>query len=113
MKLTKRFVFHASHQLTGEISEPLHGHSYKLEVSVIGDVNSDGIVIDFHKLKSLVNSKVIEKLNHHHLNDVLDQPSAENIALWIWGELKDCPEFKLFEVKLWETDNSIVVYRGE
>lgn len=113
MLLTKQFVFHASHQLTGSLKEPLHGHSYKLQVTVKGNVSNEGIVIDFHELKRIVTEKVINELDHSHLNDLISQPTAENIALWIWDHLKDDKRINLHEVKLWETENSYVTYHGK
>lgn len=113
MLLTKQFIFHASHQLTGALNEPLHGHSYKLQVTVKGNPNKDGIVIDFHELKRIVIEKAINKLDHSHLNDTIKQPTAENIAIWIWDKLNDDKRFNLYKVKLWETENSFVTYNGE
>lgn len=116
LKVSREFSFAASHFLTeyhGKC-ENLHGHNYKLIVTIEGEVSSDGMVLDFVDLKKIVGEKVLEKLDHKHLNDVLENPSSENLAVWIWEELKD--EFgggvSLKKVGLYETDNCYVEYEG-
>ncbi|MFC1655463.1 6-carboxytetrahydropterin synthase QueD [Patescibacteria group bacterium] len=115
MLVTKKFKFDAAHFLTNYHGkcEKLHGHTYKLQVTVEGDVKEDGMVMDFVELKKIVNERVISKLDHSSLNDTIENPSAENIAIWIWNRLKDISEAKLYEVKVWETATSFVTYRGE
>ena len=115
MLVTKEFKFDAAHFLTNYHGkcEKVHGHTYKLHVTVEGDVKSDGMVMDFAELKKIVNERVIDKLDHTSLNDTIENPSAENIAIWIWNELKDISEAKLYEVKVWETETSFVTYRGK
>lgn len=113
LTVTKVFEFAASHFLTkyhGKC-ENLHGHNYKLEVGVIGEVRDDGLVYDFVKLKSQVKQKIIEELDHSHLNDRFDNPSAEIIAVWIWEQLEK--DLDLYEIKLWETSTCFVTYRGK
>ncbi len=115
MFVTKEFKFDAAHFLTDYHGkcEKLHGHTYKLHVTVKGDVKEDGMVMDFVELKKIVNERVISKLDHSLLNDTIDNPSAENIAIWIWNRLKDISGAKLYEIKVWETDTSFVTYRAE
>lgn len=115
MLITKEFTFDAAHKLTkyhGKC-EKLHGHTYKLQITLEGDIKENGLIIDFVDLKNLVNEKVIDKLDHSYINDLLDNPTAENIAVWIWDQLKDIEEAKLYEVKLWESPNSFVIYHGK
>lgn len=98
-----------------------HGHNYQLQVTVEGQVNPEtGFVIDFRDLKSLVDSRVIEDLDHRNLD--LDVPwmkgvisSAENLVVAIWGRLADgLPEgVELSKLTLWETPRSYVEYAGE
>jgi len=105
MKVTKEFVFDAAHYLPSYEGkcERLHGHTWKLHVTVQGAVGADGLAFDFVKLKNLAMERVIAKLDHQVVNDVVANPSAENIALWIWHQLRDLP---LFEVTVWETPTS-------
>jgi 6-pyruvoyltetrahydropterin/6-carboxytetrahydropterin synthase len=54
-------------------------------------------------------------LDHSCLNDLLPQPSAENIAVWVWQQLVDKLQgenYKLYEVQVWETRTSGIIYRG-
>jgi len=54
---------------------------------------------------------VIEVLDHNDLNNILDQPSCELIAIWIWDVLKQ--DLNMTEIWLWESPGSYVVYKGE
>lgn len=123
MMVSKEFTFDAAHYLTeyhGKC-ENLHGHTYRLRVTVEGPVGADGMVVDFAELKKLVNELVVDKLDHTSLNDLFKNPSAENVAVWIWGELGDAigkmvesgAGVKLYEIRLWETADNFVTYRGE
>ena len=112
MLVTKEFRFEAAHNLVhykGKC-ERLHGHSYRLLVTVSGPVGKDGIVMDFEDLNRIVRERVISRLDHTYLNDFIPQSSAENIALWIWEQIKDLPPH---EIRLYETPTSFVTYRGE
>jgi 6-pyruvoyltetrahydropterin/6-carboxytetrahydropterin synthase len=120
MLVTKEFTFEASHFLTKYFGkcERLHGHSYRLTVTVEGEIGTNDLVIDFGILKGIVVSHVIEKLDHRHLNDFFENPSAERVCEWIWNELVRLPELlqyevRLYEVRLWETADSSVSMRAE
>lgn len=93
MFVTKIFTFDAAHKLTDYYGkcERLHGHTYKLEVTLEGDVQSNGLVIDFVVLKRIVKKHVLNVLDHQYLNDVLENPSAERLVQWIWEQLQDLP----------------------
>jgi len=116
MLITKEFTFDAAHYLTqyhGKC-EKMHGHTYKMHVTVDGKVKDDGMVYDFVQLKKLVKDKVIKKLDHVLLNDIIKNPSAENIAIWVWEKLKkEIKGAKLSEIKVWETTTSFVTYNGK
>lgn len=112
MTVTKIFEFGASHFLTkyeGKC-EKLHGHNYKVEVSVKGEPGENDLLFDFVDLKEIVEDKTISKLDHSHLNDLFENPTAEIISIWIWEQLKK--DLDLYEIRLWETSNSFVTYRG-
>lgn len=112
MLIAKEFTFDAAHRLLnydGPCAN-LHGHTYKLQIVLSGPVQKNGIVIDFVDLKKVVTEKVISKLDHKFINKIIRQSTAENIAIWIWNQLeKNLP---LYEIRLWETPTSFVVYRG-
>ncbi len=118
MLLIKDFEFDSAHYLPeykGKC-EALHGHTYGLSVSLEGVPGPEGMIMDFVEFKNVVKREVLEVLDHTCLNDILPQPSAENIAVWIWNKLEgplkrdNC---SLYEVRLWETKTSAVAYRGE
>ena len=112
--LTKTFRFEAAHSLPGHkgTCARLHGHSYTLEVSVRGPIkqapgaSDDGMVMDFDDLSQFVQHAVLERLDHHDLNEVTGiRTTAENLAHWIWEALIQAglPEMLLYRVCLWET----------
>lgn len=118
MEIFREFTFDAAHSLghlpEGHKCARVHGHTYRLAVHVTGEIDPViGWVLDFAELKARV-GRVLERLDHHLLNDVagLEQPTAERIAIWIWDALKpDLPG--LSKVVLWENANSGCVYTGE
>ena len=112
MDLNCIFHFAASHFLTkyhGKC-ENLHGHNYKLIVTISDTVKEDGMVIDFKIIKEKVNSLVIDILDHRHLNDIIDNPSAENVIVWVWDKLKE--ELPLKKLTIYETDDFYCEYYG-
>jgi 6-pyruvoyltetrahydropterin/6-carboxytetrahydropterin synthase len=95
----------------------LHGHSYRLEVSVSGPIKqapgeSDyGMVMDFQDLSTLLKQVVTEQLDHQYLNDIISQrTTAENLAHWIWDALIEAglPGELLYRLRLWETSTGFV-----
>lgn len=102
MKVARVFYFDAAHHLPDYKGkcERLHGHTYKLEVVLKGEVGRKGMLMDFTELKEIVNSSILELLDHSNLNDLFENPTAENIASWILNELKK--KIPIYSVKLWE-----------
>ena len=117
MKVGKEFTFDSAHFLPryhGEC-ERMHGHTYRLRVTVEGKIDKDGLVIDFVLLRDVVKKEVLDKLDHRLINDIIKVPSCENITRWIWGKLKAHKKLKgvkLAEVALWETPTSFAIYNG-
>lgn len=112
MQLSCAFEFAASHFLTkyhGKC-ENLHGHNYKIIVTIEGEVKEDGMVMDFKIIKQKVNEKVLDKLDHTHLNDTMENPSAENLSVWIWDQLK--AELPLKKIAIYETNDYCCEYNG-
>jgi len=90
----------------------MHGHSYRLEVAVRGPLQTagpaGGMVEDFDTIKTIVREHVVDVLDHVTLNDLIENPTAERIVLWIWGRV--APHLAgLDEIVLWETSNSCAV----
>ena len=116
--LCRKFKFDAAHNLVNYKGkcEKLHGHTYHLSVVLEGSLNKEGMVFDFTEIKKIVNKLVISKLDHSYINDIIPQATAEHIAQWIFKtidqELKrdNC---QLYEVQVWETENSSVICRRE
>ena len=115
MRVKATFDFEAAHRLPrhpGKCKD-LHGHSYHLVVSVDRPVAGDsGMAIDFSDLKTVVRREVVDRLDHTFINDLIDNPTAEVMAVWIWNALR-LPLPGIAEVELWETRSCAVVYRGE
>ncbi|MFN2460063.1 MAG: 6-carboxytetrahydropterin synthase QueD [Candidatus Velthaea sp.] len=117
MQIRKQFTFEAAHVLphhAGKCSR-LHGHSYRLEVALEGALQAAGqaagMIVDFDVLGAAVKADVVEELDHRSLNDVLPNPTCENIVLWIWRRL--APRFpELAELVLWETPTSNALLRS-
>ncbi len=120
MIISKEFTFDAAHYLTkyhGKC-ENLHGHTYRLRVSVEGEIGEEDMVVDFVALKRLVNERVVDKMDHKNLNDLFENPTAELMAKWIWEQIVGADLIAnagahLYEVILWEGPGSFVTYRGE
>lgn len=113
MKLSCTFRFAASHFLTkyhGKC-EDLHGHNYKFIVTIEGPVQEDGMVIDFKMIKKTVKEKVYNLVDHKHLNDIIENPSAENLAIWIWDKLKN--NMPLSKIEVFETEDYSCEYEGK
>ncbi|HQQ63484.1 MAG TPA: 6-carboxytetrahydropterin synthase QueD [Pseudomonadales bacterium] len=118
MEIYKEFSIEAAHLLpnvpAGHKCGRLHGHSFQVSIHVSGPVDAQsGWVIDFADIKSAF-KPVWEQLDHHYLNDIagLENPTSENLARWIWQQLK--PRLPLLsKVLVKETCTSGCVYTGE
>ncbi|MEG6586029.1 6-carboxytetrahydropterin synthase QueD [Dendrosporobacter sp. 1207_IL3150] len=119
-EITVIVEFEAAHRIVdypGKCNR-LHGHNWSVEVTVAGEtLNELGMLIDFRDLKVEVN-QIIDKLDHLYLNE-LDQfkvqnPTAENIARYIYDELKQRPALSdnvcIRSIKVWESPKSAVTY---
>jgi len=118
MDIYKEFHFEAAHLLPhvpdGHKCARLHGHSFHVRLTLSGEVDTDrGWVMDFAELKRHF-EPVYERLDHRYLNEIegLENPTSENIARWIWAQLKAKLPL-LSEVQIRETCTSGCVYRGE
>lgn len=110
--------FAAAHQLTmvSQKCENLHGHNWKIEVSVAGDHLDDaGVLIDFGVLKKYL-AEVINSLDHKFLNELKcfgSQPSSERIAVHIAEALQqrlDGVQLRVSRVSAWESENNCASY---
>lgn len=135
IRLTKEFKFEMAHALLGYNGpcKNIHGHSYYLYVTIIGDIIDDdaspvnGMVMDFGDLKSIVKSEIIDKVDHalaiydktpKNIIDTLKpsfqllltpyQPTCENLIVDFAKRIKEKlpSDVKLFSLKLCETVTS-------
>lgn len=119
--------FAAAHNLRfyeGEC-ERLHGHNWKVEVTVASKgLNKIGLAVDFKALKKIL-TNILEQLDHKYLNEIppfdKENPSSENIARYIYQEFEKALSnppipplqkggLKVARVKVWESDNAAATY---
>ena len=117
MDLSKQLIFEAAHRLPKlpptHACAGLHGHSYRVEVTVRGPVDARlGWVMDFADIKAAARP-IVDALDHRCLNEVegLSNPTSENLARWIWQRL--APRLPLlFAVAVGATCTPRCTYRG-
>ncbi len=117
VRLAREFSFEAAHRLPnappGHKCTRLHGHSYRVELVCEGDVDpTTGWLVDFGEIKRAF-APLHEQLDHRYLNEIdgLENPTAENLARWIWVRLK--PHLvTLAQVNVAETCATRCEYRG-
>jgi 6-pyruvoyltetrahydropterin/6-carboxytetrahydropterin synthase len=110
--VTRCFSFEAAHQLPWHPGKcrDLHGHGYRLEVTVEGPVNEQGVVLDFADVEAVVEREVIARYDHTYLNDLFDNPTAELIAHDAWKRL-EAADLAVTRIRLWETADCMVEVR--
>ena len=114
--------FSAAHVLKdiGGKCEGLHGHNFDVEVSLAAvDLNKEGLLIDFRILKEWTD-EILDGLDHKYLNDLTyfkdKNPSAENLARFIYDRISDKVKMKNIDVSrvtVWESEKARATYRGE
>ena len=118
MLLRKEFTFDAAHNLVryhGKC-EALHGHTYRIAVVLNGTLDEEGMIMDFTELSDIVKDRVVSRLDHSYVNDIIEQPTAENIAHWIWDRIETLvrrPNCALSFVEVWETRSNCATLRAE
>jgi len=112
------FTVEAAHRLpnvpAGHKCQRLHGHSFRIELHISGPVDAhSGWVMDFADVR-VAFQPTFDRLDHHYLNEIpgLENPTSENLARWIWAELKPTLPM-LSKVVVHETCTSGCVYEGE
>jgi len=129
MKVAKEFRWEMGHRLPFHdgLCTNIHGHSYKLLVEFTGELNSNGIVIDYYDIKKIVEPiignldhsvivniadteliEILQKINSRHVI-IDDETTAENISLYLLGKIKnsDLPEnITKIKVKVFETETA-------
>jgi 6-pyruvoyltetrahydropterin/6-carboxytetrahydropterin synthase len=117
MRIFRVFTIEAAHRLPnvppGHKCARLHGHSFRIELHLSGPVQSEtGWVMDFADVRTAF-QPVFERLDHHYLNEIegLENPTSENLARWIWREMKQRLPL-LSKIVVHETCTSGCVYEG-
>lgn len=133
VRVTRRVHFSAAHRLHldrlsadenarvyGLCNSPnFHGHNYELDVTVEGEADETGYVLDLGRLKEVVEASIVRDLDHRNLNQDVPWlaglvPSSENLIVAIWERLEPLiPRGRLVRLVLWETPRNYVEYTGE
>lgn len=133
IRITKQFTFHMAHAIEGYdgLCAHIHGHEYMLQVTVAGNPDDNGMVIDFKRLKDIVQERILDWYDHSLLlkdteksRSIADsmeagwgnvhivpfQPSSENIVLDMVLRLESAfrGNVSLFSIRLCETGSSWV-----
>lgn len=113
--------FAAAHQLRifGGKCEKLHGHNWRIEVSLAGNkLNDGGLLIDFREVKEATDG-ILEELDHSFLNELPQfegqSPSSENIAAYVFEKLSsklNNKRIRVTKVTAWESDSAGASYSG-
>lgn len=132
--VTRRAHFSASHRLFdpalsdernaevfGGCSNPNgHGHNYTIEVTVAGRPDpATGFVVDLKRVKQVLHERFLAFVDHRNLNVDVPflqgvNPTTENIAVAAWRQLAPhIPAGMLHSVRIFETENNFVEYKGE
>lgn len=116
-RLTREFTFEAAHVLPkapeGHKCRRLHGHSFRLEVTVEGEVDpATGWFLDYGVIAAKV-EPIRAQLDHYYLNEVpgLENPTSEILARWIWEKLKPARP-SLTRITIHETCEAHCEYEG-
>ena len=134
MRVCRRATFNAAHRLFrkdwsdeknnavfGKCNNPnFHGHNYILEVWIEGAIDpATGYVIDLKIVKDLIKNEITDRFDHKNLNLDCNEflnlnPTAENIAVVCWDLIRSKLDAKYeLSIKLWETENNLVEYKGQ
>ena len=114
MDIEVDFLFSAAHQLPfyDGPCKRMHGHNYRVRIGLAGEVEpKSGMVFDFLKVKEVFDREIMPSCDHRVLNELMENPTAEHLIAWMWGKL--APSMSgLKELRLWETPEFCVIFRG-
>ena len=115
MDLDVEFNFCCAHHLPfyDGACRRLHGHHYRMLVSITGKPDpKSGMIMDFEELRQTVLENAVDRVDHQNLNDFMENPTVENLIVDFWERLK--PKLPgLRELRMWETPEYSVAYRGD
>lgn len=108
VKIAATFGFEAAHRLPnlpdGHKCKNLHGHNYRLEVSVEGPLDERGFVMDYAEIEAIVDP-IIKRVDHRFLNEIegLENPTSEVMAEWFMAQIKPQMPGKTVTLRIYET----------
>jgi 6-pyruvoyltetrahydropterin/6-carboxytetrahydropterin synthase len=111
IRICATYSFEAAHHLPnlpdGHKCKRMHGHNYKVDVSVVGEIDTRGFVLDYAELDAIV-QPLIDKLDHRLLNDIdgLVNPTSEILCVWLKKKIFNQLPLLLgpqLTVRIWET----------
>ncbi len=108
VKIAAQFGFEAAHRLPnlpdGHKCKNLHGHNYRLEVSIEGPLDERGFVMDYAELEAIVDP-IIKRVDHRFLNEIegLENPTSEVMAEWFMAQIKPKLSGKVVTLRIYET----------
>jgi len=114
--VVKKVGFSAAHRLPNYEGKCAnwHGHNWVIELGITGEIDESGMVIDFGVLKEAL-QPILDNLDHRTVNEIIPNPTAENIALYIKGWLEKYwigGSTRIEFVRVWETEDSYVEVKG-
>jgi 6-pyruvoyltetrahydropterin/6-carboxytetrahydropterin synthase len=132
VELTRKYEFSAAHRLhspalSDEDNREIfgkcnhlygHGHNYEVDVTVSGPIHPEtGMVADLARLDRVVHERVVDRMDHRHLNHEIPEfegvnPTSENLAVVVWNLLKPELGDALVKVGIQETERNYFEYRG-
>jgi 6-pyruvoyltetrahydropterin/6-carboxytetrahydropterin synthase len=101
-RIGRTYRFESAHHLPlvpeGHRCRNLHGHNYRVTVTLRGKPDGRGFVKDFTEIDALM-APLLERVDHRLLNDVegLENPTAEIIAAWFFARIPDCERVRVYE----------------
>jgi len=117
-ELVKTFHFEAAHCLPnapeGHKCRRLHGHGYRIDVHVAGEVDPHtGWLMDFGDIKRVV-APILDHLDHRCLNEIpgLENSTSEMLARYLWDRIAPALP-AVTAITVWESDTSRCIYRGK
>ena len=102
--------FSAAHSIPGhEKCGRVHGHNFRVEIEIEGDVRENGMVMDFFDLKKHLKEVLVE-FDHRLLNEIIDIPTSENLCLEIMRRLKE-RGIDVVRVRVYDNDDKLAEIR--
>lgn len=107
--ISRVYTFEAAHFLprtpVGHKCGNMHGHSYRLTVEVTGAIGAGGWIEDFADIDGVI-QPIVAELDHSLLNNIVENPTSENLVLWLARKIRGELKLNLVSVELSETAKS-------